>query len=161
MCYNRVVSCNLSLPLIADTLDSVTKSMDNDTQDYPVPDEHSLAFNVIKNTFRVKLLLVYHDRILVPPNNVTDVLHGALVEVHFALQHFHIFKEPAYNSFTGNIRQIVVHSVSNSKAKSEYVTQNIHDGPLLPSTLKRKNVEEEPSHHVPKSSKNIPPVRVS
>jgi hypothetical protein len=63
----------------------------------------------------------------------TIVMRGALVEVHFRLQHFHIGSGgDAVDSFSGIFEQVVVLKLAVPKPTSVYKRKQLEDGPYRP-----------------------------
>ncbi|KAF8515950.1 hypothetical protein JB92DRAFT_3114527 [Gautieria morchelliformis] len=116
-----------------DDATSSQSTVDNDTTSYPVPSEFKEKFDHIITDYTVNLLPAYNKRKLISPEQTSEKLNGALVEVHLALSHNHIRKQgEIFDSFNGNIRQIAVHNAGSPRPISPYKRKSLHKGPLLP-----------------------------
>ncbi|KAH9012439.1 hypothetical protein EDB85DRAFT_2159061 [Lactarius pseudohatsudake] len=82
-----------------------------------------------KSTTRAVPLSVFKGDAFVPPEQVTDVVKGALVEVHFELYHYHI-RNKGYDSFNGSIEQIIVLQPGEIQHMSAYKRKNVEEGPI-------------------------------
>ncbi|KAF8482302.1 hypothetical protein JB92DRAFT_3035739, partial [Gautieria morchelliformis] len=77
-----------------------------------------------------------------PAEQTSEILNGALVEVHLAPSHNHIRKQgESFDSFNSNIRQIIVHTPGSARPISPYKRKvyttapscPLPDQPLVPS----------------------------
>jgi hypothetical protein len=64
--------------------------MDDETKNWPIPDQFANEFDAIKYKFEAHPLPLYHDDHLVQPQHANEILNGAIVEVQFGIQHWHI-----------------------------------------------------------------------
>ncbi|KAG5637591.1 hypothetical protein H0H81_004042 [Sphagnurus paluster] len=107
--------------------------VDSITENWPVPSEHSVAFQAVKCTHQIYPLPLYDvDDKHVPVGRVTSQLSGALVEVHFRLRHNYI--KQGYNSFGGIIEQVVILKAGVPRVSSPYRNCNAA-GPYRPKAL--------------------------
>jgi hypothetical protein len=103
-------------------------------------------------THVVQPLRVYKDDKYIEPSDVNNVLKGSLVEIHFSLKHYRIFRRDegtkAFDSFNATIEQILVLKPGELRETSYYKRKNLLDGPYRPkpfsstaeATTKNKNV---------------------
>ncbi|KAH9009399.1 hypothetical protein EDB85DRAFT_2162774 [Lactarius pseudohatsudake] len=81
--------------------------VDETTENWPILDDFHADLEKIKIDYRAVPLSVFKGDAFVPPEQVTDIVKGALVEVHFELYHYHI-RNKGYDSFNSSIEQIIV-----------------------------------------------------
>jgi hypothetical protein len=116
-----------------DTVSSQT-TIDEDTSSYPIPHGSKERFDQIKCDYPVNLLPVYCHERFIPPEQTSDLLNGAIAELHVSLSHNHIQKPgESFDSFNGNIHQITIHAPGSGKPTSPYKWKNIRDGPHRPA----------------------------
>ncbi|KAF8521154.1 hypothetical protein JB92DRAFT_3111304 [Gautieria morchelliformis] len=131
-----------------DTLDS-EPTLDDNTKNYPVPPEYVEQFDAIKNIYSVNVLPIYYKNRLVPTLKVPRVLENATVELHVALTHNYMRKDTdRFDSFTGYIRQVIVHELGTPKPLSPYKRKDPREGPFLPiasSSSSNSNPAASPS----------------
>ncbi|KAF8463786.1 hypothetical protein JB92DRAFT_3065877 [Gautieria morchelliformis] len=128
-------------------------TIDDETASYPVPFQFKERFDIIKSDYSVNVLPVYCRDEFVPPDQTTELLNGALAEVHLVLSHNHIRKPgDEFDSFNGHIRQVIVHVPGTGKASSPYKRKNVREGPVRPPP-------DTPSH--PLKSKHDEPLEIN
>ncbi|KAG1774802.1 hypothetical protein EV702DRAFT_1199899 [Suillus placidus] len=76
--------------------------MDNETRDWPIPENFAIELDKIKYGYEAEPLPLYHDGHLVEPSHANDVINGAMVEVHFGILHWHIGN---FDSFQANVEK--------------------------------------------------------
>ncbi|KAH9028463.1 hypothetical protein EDB83DRAFT_2170099, partial [Lactarius deliciosus] len=103
--------------------------VDDTTENWPLSVDFRSDLDKIKIDYRAVPLSVFRNESFVSPEQVTDVVKGALVEVHFELHHYHI-RNKAYDSFNGSIEQIIVLQPSESQPTSAYKRKNVEEGPI-------------------------------
>jgi hypothetical protein len=109
--------------------------MDATTANWPVPDDMKEDLEAIMGSHKVQPLPVYKDDKYVTPTEVNATLPNALVEVHFRLRHYKIFRkgaEKCIDSFSGLIEQIVVLKPGSPRPLTGYKRKNLLDGPFRP-----------------------------
>ncbi|KAG1802346.1 uncharacterized protein BJ212DRAFT_1304883 [Suillus subaureus] len=77
--------------------------MDEETKNWLILDDFAKDFNTIKYKFAAHPLPLYHNDHLVQPEHANEILNGAIVEVQFHIQHWHI-KE--FDSFQATAEKI-------------------------------------------------------
>lgn len=98
--------------------------MDDETKNWPIPDEFGTEFDTLKYSMRANPLPLYHDNHLVDPVHANEIMNGAMVEVQFSVQHWHIRE---YDTFQATAEKISILKL----------------GPIhVPSHYKRANPEE-------------------
>jgi hypothetical protein len=102
-----------------------------------VDKKYKSDYDDVMYTHSVNLLPVYKKDKLVETVDVPDVLQGALVEVHFSINHYKIFSTVPFDSFTGVVRQIVVLKPGAPKDTSPYKRKNLRNGPIRPPPAKQ------------------------
>src|SRR5882757_4782444 len=106
------------------------------TANWPVPTDLADEMSALIPTHAVQPLRVYKDDEYVQPNDVNNLLKGALVEIHFSLKHYRIFRKAeglkAFDSFSATIEQIVVLKAGENRGTSFYKCKNMLDGPYRP-----------------------------
>lgn len=67
----------------------------------------------------------------IEPEKVNETIKDCLVELHFTVKHYGIIKttEPKYDTFTGEIQQIVILEKAPPKMKSRY-EKSLRGGPV-------------------------------
>ncbi|KAH9025251.1 hypothetical protein EDB84DRAFT_1243267, partial [Lactarius hengduanensis] len=103
--------------------------VDETTENWPILDDFHADLEKIKIDYRAVPLSVFKGDAFVPPEQVTDVVKGALVEVHFKLYHYHI-RNKGYDSFNGSIEQIIVLQPGEIQHMSAYKRKNVEEGPI-------------------------------
>lgn len=93
-------------------------------------------------THCVQPLPVYKATNYIEPLAVNAALNSSLVEVHFTLRHYHIWRketqrEPAaaIDSFTGTIQQVIILKSGTPRTAAGYKRKNITEGPFRPKTF--------------------------
>ncbi|KAF8527301.1 hypothetical protein JB92DRAFT_2826241 [Gautieria morchelliformis] len=137
---------------------SSQSTIDNETQSYPIPNEFRERYDHIKRDYEVNLLPVYSRKRFVPLEETSDLLNGALAELHLSVTHNYIKKgEERFDSFNGNIRQIVVHAPGSGRPISPYKRKNLHEGPLRPPAGSPYRPPATSSSRAPVESPSRPP----
>jgi hypothetical protein len=121
--------------VLKDNPEAPTK-VDDETDNWPVPDNVQKDLCKIKRTHCVQPLRAYLDNRFVEPNDVNGLLANALVEVHFSLKHYRIQREgdKGFDSFTANIEQINVLKRGAPKAPNPY-KRKIRESALCKSSV--------------------------
>jgi hypothetical protein len=113
---------------------SPENAIDYGTENWPVPADLRNDLDNIKQRYcAVPLPVIMKDR-FIGARDVNEVIKGALVEIHFKLNHYHIRPEyPRENldSFNGSIQHIRVLQPGEARPVSAYKRKNIRDGPIL------------------------------
>ncbi|KAJ7572598.1 hypothetical protein C8J56DRAFT_1068157 [Mycena floridula] len=111
-------------------------TLDDLTESWTTSPEMTAAFDVIKGTHLVNQLAVYDgvSEELVPAMQVPDKMRHALVEVHFSMSHWYLSINPSssdsagtvdrFDSFSGKIKQIVIHRHGMPIAKDPYAIRS-------------------------------------
>ncbi|KAG2113590.1 uncharacterized protein F5147DRAFT_789267 [Suillus discolor] len=82
-----------------------TPQMDEETRNWPVPDQFASEFDEIKYNYQVIPLPLYHDGHLVEPSMANEAINGAIVEVQF---HIHHWKIKQFDSFQANVEKVEI-----------------------------------------------------
>ena len=112
------------------------------TEHWPVKASLRADLNKIKFDFEASPLPVYVEEHLVHPNDVQEMLRGALVEVHFELRHFYIQKDNR-DSFNATVQQVVVLQPGVARPTTAYKGRNLLEGPI---PLNPSPVEAQEAH---------------
>ncbi|KAH9011603.1 hypothetical protein EDB84DRAFT_1583312 [Lactarius hengduanensis] len=64
--------------------------VDDKTENWPVSDELRPDLQEFKDEYQAKPLSVFYNDKPIKVDEVTNILKGALVEVHFELHHYHM-----------------------------------------------------------------------
>lgn len=84
-------------------------NINTETDNWPVPNEFKGEFDTMKTSYMVNPLKVYVGNKFIEPQEVTSVLDGALVEVHFTVKQYWINScTPVINSFSALVQQVIV-----------------------------------------------------
>lgn len=119
---------------VSDEESGTQPSVDNETENWPVPFKFAEKLHAIKYEYVAQPLPVYVDNDkFVEVQDVVKVLSGALVKIQFEFQHYHISKKNQ-DSFNATMVQIIVLQ---------------HGAPPPTSALKRKNIREGPVRQNP------------
>jgi hypothetical protein len=97
-------------------------------------------------THKAQPLPVYKNDTYIEPPAVNAALKGALVEVHFSIQHYCIINQDAdktSDSFSGQVQQIIILEDGTPKSDNAYKWKNLLDGPFRPKPFNAS------SHSVP------------
>ncbi|KAH9033408.1 hypothetical protein EDB85DRAFT_1832833, partial [Lactarius pseudohatsudake] len=105
------------------------EQVDETTENWPILVDFRTDLEKIKPEYRAMPLSVFRNDAFVRPEQVRDIVKGALVEVHFELHHYHIRKN-GYDSFNGSIEQIIVLQPSDIQPISAYKRKNVEEGPI-------------------------------
>jgi hypothetical protein len=114
-------------------------AVDDVTLHWPVPAEMKGELHDLMTTHVVQPLPVYKGDKYVEPLAVNTVLKDALVEVHFKMRHYRIFRKESNkntDSFTGLIEQIVILKAGVPRASSGYKRKNLVEGPYRPKPFR-------------------------
>ena len=103
--------------------------LDEETARWPVPPRLQNNLNRIKHKYWAVPLYVYVNGRFVKPADVNDAIKGVLVEIHFELHHFSIWKA-GHNSFNVTIEQILVLRPGEPCPTTVYKRKNPRDGPI-------------------------------
>lgn len=85
----------------------VVDTVDDTTEHWPVKDDLKVELDKVKFKFEACPLPVYVGNHFIKPQDVEEMMKGALVEVHFELWHFCIQKKKE-DSFNSMVQQVVV-----------------------------------------------------
>ncbi|KAG1760831.1 hypothetical protein EDD22DRAFT_954597 [Suillus occidentalis] len=107
--------------------------MDEETKNWPIPDEFATEMDAIKYTFRADHLPVFYEGNPIMAVDVNDILNGAIVEVQFTMRHWRI---QAYDSFQATPQKITVLRLGPYHHKSDYKRANPNDSPDEPQAKK-------------------------
>ncbi|KAG1836947.1 hypothetical protein DFJ58DRAFT_734644 [Suillus subalutaceus] len=91
--------------------------MDEETRDWPIPDELVKEFDALKYKFEVHHLPLYHEDHLVQPIHANEILNGAMVEVQFHIQHWRI---KDIDSFQATPQRVTVLKLGPIRVPSNY-----------------------------------------
>ena len=108
---------------------AVENEVDDETENWPVPVELRGDLDNIKRTYRANPLRVFARDAFVEARNVNDVIRGALVEMHFELNHYCI-RGKNQDSFNAHIQQIQVLQPGKPRPLNAYKRKNVRDGPI-------------------------------
>lgn len=84
---------------------------------------------LIKKTHRAVPLCVFVEKRLIPPDDICNVLAGALVDLHFELYHYSIHSKDV-DSFNAKIEQVMVLQPGESRPDTIYKRSTAEDGPI-------------------------------
>ena len=84
---------------------------------------------LIKKTHRAVPLRVFVEKRLISPNDICNVLAGALVDLHFELYHYSI-RSKNVDSFNAKIEQVMVLQPGESRPDTIYKRSMAEDGPI-------------------------------
>jgi hypothetical protein len=79
--------------------------MDEETRNWPIPDEFADEFDGIKYIYQANPLPLYRDDHLINPAHANAAINGATVEVTFGIRHWRIQET---DSFQANIHKVVI-----------------------------------------------------
>lgn len=139
--------------------DDEKPTVDDLTFNWPVPNEMATDLREIMSTHCAQPLPVYKNDKYIEPTAVKAAINGALVEVHFTVRHFRIWRkatneEPATNidSFTGDIQQIIILNDAVPRMVTGYKRKNLADGPFRPKSFSDTHTTSSPTP----STSNLP-----
>ncbi|KAH9028294.1 hypothetical protein EDB85DRAFT_1892587 [Lactarius pseudohatsudake] len=107
--------------------------VDEETENWPVSDDLQPDLQELKYEYQVKPLSVFYNDKPVKVDEATNVLKGALVEVHFELHHYHIRNKEGnteFDSLNASIEQIIILQLSNARPTSAYKCKAVGQGPI-------------------------------
>jgi len=123
------------------------EKIDNETENWSVPDPVTEDFQCIKNNFRVCPLPIFNiDDCFIEAPEANGCLRNALVEVHFSLVHYKISSpRQTHDSYNAMPKQVIVLNEAPIQELSIYKHKNIQSGPMRPKKLKYfcKDTEED------------------
>jgi hypothetical protein len=121
--------------------------VDKTTEEWPVPLKLCKTLDKIKHTHHAVPLRVFVDEKKIGMDDVTEMLMGALTEIHFELRHYAI-KGKDVDSFNGNVEQIMVLQPGIACPATAYKRSTSEDGPIrmnpLLATLQHEFVSARP-----------------
>jgi len=134
-------------------------AVDDETENWPVPNNFQPALCSVKHTHCVQPLRVYVDNKFIEPAEVNHILANALAEVHFSLKHYHIQRpgENAFDSFTANIEQINVLKSGVPRARTAYKHDNPRTGPIIAKRIRLTTKDNEQSPIASGSGTHVQP----
>jgi hypothetical protein len=125
---------------------SLENAIDYETENWPVPADLRNNLDNIKQRYRaVPLPVIMKDR-SIGARDVNEVIKGALVEIHFKLNHYYIppeYPREKLDSFNGSIQHIRVLQPGEARPVSVYKRKNIRDGPSLLSPTRSQGCHSE------------------
>jgi hypothetical protein len=123
------------------------REVDEETENWPIPNTFQPALCNIKRSHCVQPLRVYVEGKFVEPGDVNHTLANALAEIHFTLKHYHIQRpgENAFDSFTANIEQINVLKTGVPHARTAYKRSNPRSGPVPTKRIRLVSPTKEQS----------------
>lgn len=120
------------------------EAIDDIMEHWPLPSTLRAFLDDIKSEYHVRLLCVYKGEKEVSPEQTNDILKGALVEIHFKLRHFQIWKPP-YNSYNGTMEQVIILQPGAPDSISAFKREDNSEGPIC-KKLNIMSAKEGPSH---------------
>ncbi|KAH9008174.1 hypothetical protein EDB84DRAFT_1250467, partial [Lactarius hengduanensis] len=90
-----------------------------DNSNWPIAPDFCVDLNRIKTEYAAQPLHVFQNDVFVPPEEVTEVVKGALIEVHFRLFHYFIHNQ-SFDSFNATVEQVIVLQPSTPEPSSPY-----------------------------------------
>jgi hypothetical protein len=115
--------------------------MDAETRDWPIPDELSKEFNILKYKYKANPLPLYHEDQLVKPIHANEVLNNVMVEVQFRIQHWKI---KDFDSFQATPQKVTILKLGPIRVPANY-KRPIGDEDVEQPELKRTHLDEEAS----------------
>ena len=112
----------------------VTEAVDNEMEHWPVPQHLCEELNRIKFKYHTVPLPVYVNKFFMEPAHINNCIKGALVELHFKLHHFAIWKR-MQDSFNATIKQIVILHHCDECPATAYKRKNPQEGPIQVKAL--------------------------
>ena len=103
--------------------------VDEETENWPVLPDFRTDLDVLKHNFEACPLPVFTHGHFVEPQEVTNRLSGALVEIRFSLTQCFI-RNKNHHSFTATVNHIVILQPGAAPHVSVYKRFNPRDGPL-------------------------------
>jgi len=79
--------------------------MDQETSEWPIPDEFTLHFDSIKYHFKLSALPVFYEGNLIEPMHTNTALNGSIVEIEFTVHHWKI---QDHDTFQANAEKITI-----------------------------------------------------
>ena len=128
--------------------------VDAETANWLVRPESCGDLDRFKNEYRVGPLCVYANDCFVEPIDVNNTIRGALVDVHFKLQHFHI-RQKDYDSYNSSVEQVQIIQPGEACPVSPYKRAEFRGGPV-PIVSKRQEVLPDAFILLVASSSNAP-----
>jgi hypothetical protein len=122
--------------------------MDEETKNWPIADEFATEFDAIKYKFEAHPLPLYHHDHLVQPQHANEILNGAIVEVQFSIQHWHIKQ---FDSFQATPHKITILKLGPIHVPSGYKRPN----PDEDSKASEEPVQKKACHNEEASSSKL------
>jgi hypothetical protein len=119
--------------------------MDEATKNWPIPDDFSHDFDALKYTMQAVPLPLYHDNHLVDPVHANEIINGALVEVQFTIQHWHI---KDYDTFQATAEKINILKLGPIHVPSNYKHANPSGDSTVPGQPDTKKARYEEKKNV-------------
>ncbi|KAH9022185.1 hypothetical protein EDB85DRAFT_1840872, partial [Lactarius pseudohatsudake] len=95
------------------------ENVDDTTENWPIAPDFPVDLDRIKTKYAAQPLHVFQNNMFVPPEEVTEVVKGALIEVHFRLFHYFICNQ-SFDSFNATVEQVIVPQPSAPEPSSPY-----------------------------------------
>ncbi|KAH9017857.1 hypothetical protein EDB85DRAFT_2154896 [Lactarius pseudohatsudake] len=114
----------------ADPIDvDAGQDADDTTENWPVSPDYRADLDKIKYEYCAVPLSVFRNDVFVRAEQVSNVVPGALIKVHFQLYRYHI-RTKTHDSFNGSIEQVMVLQPSQVQKSLPYKRKNVHEGPI-------------------------------
>ena len=111
----------------------------------------------IKTSHRAVPLRVFVDKKLIAPDDVCNVLTGALIELHFELYHFAIQAKDIH-SFNAKIEQVMVLQPGQTRPDTIYKRSSAEEGPIRMNPALAALLDENATHSISDSDNIDQPV---
>ena len=125
------------------TCSPVSPNLEEETELWPISEEFVEDYKSIKATYRPMPLPIYHNEHFVEPTEANQTMKNALVEIHFNILHYKIgcAGENTYNSFTAEVKQVIVLKAAPIGSPSLYKRKNVRSGPVRPKKFEDFHTE--------------------
>ena len=133
-----------------------TGPVDDITEHWPIKAELRHMLDRIKTSHRAVPLCIFVDKKLIAPDDVCNVLTGALIELHFELYHFAIQAKDIH-SFNAKIEQVMVLQPGQTRPDTIYKRSSAEEGPIRMNPALAALLDENATHSISDSDDiNLP-----
>jgi hypothetical protein len=107
--------------------------MDQETSEWPIPDEFALHFDSIKHHFKPSALPVFYEGNLVEPMHTNTALNGSIAEIEFTVRHWKI---QDHDTFQANAEKITILRLGAVHHNINYKRPHVNDDKGQPENKK-------------------------
>jgi hypothetical protein len=127
-----------------------------------MPDKLKSEMKLLMATHAAQPLLVYKVDEYVNPKDINMMLKNALVEVHFSLKLYRIYRKgegiKPFDSFSGIVKQVIILQPGDSPGPNNYKCKNFPEGPYRPKPFTAPDIR---APHITQITTTSPPSSIT